>query len=287
MGETQTVLLAASERAFGSEEAQLLMDSLRGRGVEAAESRWDTHDPRPGTSVVIRHTWDYHKRLPDFTVWLDRLEDAGTRVFNSVPLIRWNAEKGYLVDLAQRGVRTPTTLFYESRDVVPDGAELSARLGTDRAVIKPTVSATSWHTRLVSLDDRRAVLEAVDAAAGASRAMVQAFVPEIGGGEWSLVYFGGVFSHAVLKRPVSGEFRVQSDFGGSVELGEPPAAALDIAERCLAAAPESPTFARVDGVETDDGFLLMELELIEPDLFFRLHAPASARLAELIAEGAT
>lgn len=279
---SEPILLAASDGAFGSEEARLLLDAFERHGRQAAESRWDTDDHSASPAVVVRHTWDYHKRLPEFSAWLDRLDHVGASVYNSVRLIRWNAEKGYLSELAERGVTTPTTLFLSKDDPVPRVEELRARLGTERAVIKPTVSATSWQTRLVALDDRRGVVEAVAAAARTSRAMIQAFVPEIGHGEWSLVFFGGVFSHAVLKRPVSGEFRVQSDFGGSVEVGLPPASALGVAERCLAAAPELATFARVDGVETADGFLLMELELIEPDLFLRLHEPAADRLAGLV-----
>jgi glutathione synthase/RimK-type ligase-like ATP-grasp enzyme len=119
--------------------------------------------------------------------------------------------------------------------------------------------------------------------------MVQPFLPEIQEGEWSLVFLGGEYSHAVVKRPADGDFRVQHDFGGTVERREPEGSLIEDARNVLRAAAKATKtaigdilYARVDGIVRDGGLLLMELEVIEPVLFFS-HAPgAAARMAELI-----
>lgn len=280
MGGDKTLLLAASEAAFGSEEASLLLAAAREAGVPAREVQWDAMDAAEGV-VLVRHTWDYHKRPDEFRAWLRSLDDAGRAVHNSVDLILWNMEKGYLAELSDAGVPTPATVFVESGSPIPSGEDLRARLGTGRVVVKPTISATSWQTRLLDLDDRAALEEAVRAAARGSRAMIQAYIPKIVEGEWSLVYLGGERSHCVLKSPKPGEFRVQSDFGGSYVIAEPPTAALETAQACLSELPEVPTLARIDGVVVDSSFVIMEVELIEPDLFLRLQPEAARRLVDL------
>lgn len=282
MTRTADMLLAASEKGLRSEESDLIIAAARDAGVRAEEVLWDDLTPAD-TPVLIRHTWDYHKRIDEFRAWLDALTEAGTTVHNSVPLVLWNLDKVYLGELANGGIATPRTLYFGEGEAVPSTADLRAGVGSDIVVIKPTVSATSWQTRLVELDDRAAVLDAVEQARGGTvRAMVQAYLPEIEAGEWSVVYIGGNFSHAVLKSPKSGEFRVQTDFGGSIELLDPPSDVAAAARRCIDWLPEAPTFARVDGVRTAEGFVLMELELIEPDLFLRLDPAAASRLVELV-----
>ena len=110
--------------------------------------------------------------------------------------------------------------------------------------------------------------------------MVQPLIGEVRDpGEWSLLFFGGQFSHAVLKRPAAGDYRVQWEFGGSAEAMAPPRALIADAERVLAAAPGTTVYARVDGVERDGHLTLMELELIEPHLFLGWDAGAAGRLA--------
>jgi glutathione synthase/RimK-type ligase-like ATP-grasp enzyme len=282
-GRREHILLAASEAGLGSQEAALIVEAAQSIGVSAEEVRWDQLE-RPDAPVLIRHTWDYHKRIAEFRGWLNSLTSVGAAVHNSVDLVRWNLDKGYLADLGEGGVLTPRTVYLAAGAPVPSAAELGSRVGSGRVVVKPTVSATSWRTRLVELEDHDQVVEAVAAAAEGGRAMVQEFLPTIEAGEWSVVYLGGVFSHAVLKRPKPGEFRVQIDFGGSAELLEAPLEVRAACDRCIDWLPEAPTFARVDGVVTDDAFVLMELELIEPDLFLRLHPPAAAQLVELVVE---
>jgi glutathione synthase/RimK-type ligase-like ATP-grasp enzyme len=161
-------------------------------------------------------------------------------------------------------------------------AEVAA-LGVDAAqlVLKPTVSATAWLTWRVSRD-ARVLPEGFSDALAQHDFIVQPFVEEIVAGEWSLVFFGGTFSHAVIKRPREGDFRVQDDFGGRAELVRAPGTLVSTAACVLACAPGSSIYARVDGVETSAGFVLLELELVEPHLFLALAPGAPARFADAL-----
>lgn len=232
----------------------------------------------PGDLILLRSTWDYHKRIQEFRNWLTELEARGRRVMNPVPTIRWNLDKAYLRELANLGIAIPETRFEYQLTPARLGA-LMASLGWPQVVVKPRISATAHGTFLVRAGDM------VDSLAPAwqSGALVQEFVPEVvEQGELSLLFFNGEFSHAVIKKPKSGDFRVQTDFGGSVEPVLPSEAAIRFATRVLDQTPHPWTYARVDIVETAKGPLLMELELIEPHLFFDVEPRSAERLADLL-----
>lgn len=252
-----------------TEDDRLLAAALQAGGVEPRAVVWD--DPAVDwtsfDAVVIRSTWDYHLRIDEFLAWLDRLEACGARVWNPVPLLRWNADKAYL-----RGLDVPRvpTAF------VPRGGDVRATMrehGWHRAVVKPNVSATAFETFIME-DGQSCPLQL------ATRdVLVQPFIDEVvRDGEWSLLFFGGEYSHAVLKRARPGDFRVQNDFGGTAVVCEPDAAIVESAARALAGATPA-LYARVDGVVIAGVFTLMELELIEPVLFLGQHQDAAARLA--------
>jgi glutathione synthase/RimK-type ligase-like ATP-grasp enzyme len=259
-----------------------LADALRTAGFDPVAEIWT--DPSVDWSaydaVLLRSVWDYHVRYLEFTEWLGQLDKAGVPVLNETDLIRWNADKRYLLELRERGVAIVPSQ-------VAAGAclrEVVAGLDGQEIVIKPTVGATAHHTirgTAGSEELSRAMDELPD-----DVYLVQPFLPEIQSeGEWSLIFLDGEFSHAVLKRAAAGDYRVQDDFGGTAELLEPPAAVLDGATAALAAADtrRAPVYARVDGIVTTGRFLLMELELIEPDLFLPLAPTSSTRLATAIA----
>lgn len=268
---------------------RLAVEPCRARGMRVSPAVWS--DPRVAWSdfdaIVIRSTWDYHRRFAEFDRWIAMLERSRCPVWNPCRLLRWNANKLYLAELELRGVPiVPTALL-------PSGSASTVRdvmdaHGWDDVVVKPTVSATAYGTRRVrrrDLDPRGDR----DAAAGDVAALdvgdllVQPLVPEIEtAGEWSVVFLGGAFSHSVRKRPVAGDFRVQTEFGGSAVAERAPARVVEAAERVVGAAAGPWLYARVDGVETAGGFLLMELEMLEPLLFLELVADAPERFAEAI-----
>jgi glutathione synthase/RimK-type ligase-like ATP-grasp enzyme len=196
-------------------------------------------------------------------------------LWNPAETVLWNADKIYLRDLATAGVTLPRTRWFEPGQR-PAVAPVLEEWNATRAVVKPRVSATAFGTHVVSADDSMG--EGDWGALERSGCLLQEFVPEIQSrGEISLVFLGGTYSHAVLKRPSAGDFRVQRDFGGSLEAVTPEPDTIAFAETALAAAARPWLYARVDLVETDTGPVLMELELIEPDLF--LDRDSADRLA--------
>lgn len=259
-----------------------LLAELARRSFLCVPAAWD--DPAADWArfacVVIRSCWDYHLRLAEFESFLDRLERAGRPVLNPVPLVRWNARKSYLLELRDRGVRVPASRVIARGS--GEEAPFDGMGGADSVVVKPLVSASARETHLVTRDGVPGFLPAWRRLVAAGDVLVQEFVPEVRTrGEWSLVFFDGVPSHAVLKRPASGDFRVQSEHGGSVAPGEPAAAVRAAAERALRATPPGAAFARVDVVEADEP-VLMEVELIEPQLFLKARPGSERAFADAI-----
>ena len=256
------------------------------RGIRVSAAVWDDPDVdwTSFDAIVIRSTWDYHRRPDEFLAWLRTLEASGVQAWNPVPLLRWNANKRYLEELARRGVPTVPTAWLKLASKSSLASLMDDRGWTD-VVVKPVISATAHGTHRVQRTDSDAFHAAIDEAARDGEHLVQPFLPEIQtAGEWSLIFFRGRFSHSVRKRPSAGDFRVQTEFGGS-SLTEPAPAAVIAAGAAALDAVEWPwLYARVDGVETERGFLLMELEMLEPMLFFGRHAEAPARFADALAD---
>lgn len=263
---------------------RLFLDELRRRGYHTAPVVWDdeTVDWRVWDAVVIRSCWDYHLKVDRFRAWIDRLENAGARLINAPDVLRWNLHKGYLLDVARAGGRIPPTR------VVPRGAHklLRDELRTEgwaTAVIKPAISSTGYSTRLVEWEPTAADEESYAAMRDEGDVLLQAYVPEVKEhGEWSLVFFGGRYSHAALKRAAGGEFRVHIEWGGTVEMAEPPGRLVQQAQALVDALNLDAVYARVDGTEVGQDLVVMEFELIEPELFFDHHPEATARLADAL-----
>ena len=271
------VALATYESAPGlAPDDRPLIPALDGVGIRAEPAvwsdrsvEWESYD-----AVVIRSCWDYHLRVAEFFSWLDRLESAGVRVCNPPGLVRWNADKRYLLDLARRGVPTiPTMIALRGR---PRDVEAIVHAeGWRRVVVKPAISASGYETHCLEGPFDDAARETIARVAGLSHVLVQPFVEEIPrDGELSFTFIDGRFSHAAIKRARPGEFRVQTEHGGSVETTTVDASLIEQAGRVLAAIEDVPLYARVDGVVRESDLLLMELELIEPNVFLGARAGA-------------
>lgn len=274
---------------------QLVLPHLEGR-VEWRAHSWDA----PGVDwpafemVVLRSCWDYHKRLPEFLAWLRARAADGTRLQNPAATVEWNLDKTYLQTLENQGVELPETVWLRPGDDA-DLAKIMSEKGWPKAVVKPAISLGAHNTWVISPATAAAdSARAAELLADGEKLMVQRFLPEIvaeGGGEWSLVFFQNRFSHALVKRPKAGDFRVQHVHGGSMHPAQAPDWMVEIGEKILSRLPETPLYARVDGVLSSDGasqrFLLMELELIEPVLYLAQGGEAAARLwADTIAAAA-
>lgn len=249
-----------------------MLDALGRKGARPAPVIWSAPDVdwRTYDLVVIRSCWDYHLRLDEFLAWVAALEAAGVSVVNPPALVRWNARKTYLRELDAIGLPVPETLWLDEGDTVDIAAVCRAR-GWESAVVKPVVSASAYRTA------RRRT--------GIARgpAMVQAFQAAIlREGEWSVVFLGGRRSHDVRKRARASDFRVQHEHGGTVLVESAPAAVRALARRAVACLPAPAAFARIDIVADRDDVRLMEVEVIEPELFLDMVPGAADRAASVI-----
>ena len=255
---------------------QPLAAALGAQGVTVTPIPWTEIDRFAlvdAPPVLLRSTWDYHRSPMVFGSWLTAVGDSGRTVWNSPSIARGNIDKVYLQQLETRGIAIPKTRWLDR----PDQAtvrEVLADEEWDRAVLKPRIAATAYGTFLVT---RESELSDGDLApTRSSGALLQEFVPEIEThGEISAVYCDGVFSHAVSKRARAGDYRVQQDFGGSVASMTPSPELLSFTDRVMSTVNGPTLYARVDVVDTSRGPLLMELELIEPELYF-LYVPEAA-----------
>ncbi len=195
-------------------------------------------------------------------------------------------DKRYLLDLEKHGVSIPRTCFLNSKESF-NVASVQSLLATDEVVMKPTVSASAWNTWRCSLkefsnNDRQKLNHLL----ANTNVMVQEYMPEIEvDGEWSLMFFGKEFSHAVRKYPVAGDFRVQEELGGRYGLEpDPQADLIRQASDVLKIINEPLLYARIDGIVRAGKFILMELELLEPSLFFDANLAAAKRFCERVVE---
>ena len=262
---------------------QPLADALEARGVYVTPIPWtelDPYSPLGSGPILLRSTWDYHRVPTMFQSWLHALEDSGRATWNPPSVARGNVDKIYLKDLQAAGIAIPKTRWLSQIDDETIDRVL-AEEAWQRAVLKPRIAATAYGTFLIG--GGTALSDEQLSPARASGAIVQEVVPEIlERGEVSLVYLGGLFSHAVLKRARDGEFRVQQDFGGRVEAIAPSSTALAFGDRVMTTVPSTCLYARVDIVEAKRGPMLMELELIEPELYFLVAPEAATRMADLV-----
>lgn len=243
-------------------------EALTAAGMDVVPVPWTAAGELDGFDLVLPLVaWGYHLQYPEWLAFLDRAEGSGVPMINPPALLRWNGDKAYLAELADADVPTVPTMAVEAC-CDADLEEARRRFGSDWLVIKPPVSASASGTHRLGVNDD------LPTDSRGKPMIVQPLVEEIGRtGEFSLMLFDGEFSHAVVKRPKSGDFRVQPHLGGVTLPSEAPPGAVELARQALAAAPAKATYARVDIIPDDEGVLrIMELELIEPALFLD-HAP--------------
>ena len=252
---------------------------LAGAGLEVRSEPWTLvqAESLAGYDLVLPLlVWGYHFDVARFRAAVGGWAEAGVRLRNPAPVLMWNCDKRYLDVLAADGAPTIPTRFVDRLD--EDGlARAADAFGTAVLVVKPQVSGAAWKTLKLRPGEP---LEG----APEGPAMIQPFLPAIAEeGELSLFYFDRRFSHAVRKRPRAGDFRVQEQFGGVNEACDPPAESIAAAEAVLAATAEPLLYARIDLIRGFDGrFALIEIELIEPDLFLAYDRRAPDRFAAAV-----
>lgn len=227
--------------------------------------------------VLIRTPWDYQDDAGAFINVLSDIEKSTARLENALDIVKWNIDKIYLQELESQGVSLVPTIWCNKLS----GAQLSSEtldnwfdeFGVDQIILKPRISAnadnTFWIKQSSSYD-----INALEYAFSNRNFMVQPFVSAvIEEGEYSLFYFDGQYSHAILKTPKRGDFRVQEEHGGRLKRIDPEPQLLQAAEKCMAGINtlhQRPLYARLDLVQFGGEFVLMEAELIEPSLYFNM-----------------
>lgn len=280
MSGADIVLVTGAELPAPDVESPLLVAALAEHGLEAEIHAWDEgYAWEQARLVVCRTPWDYFGRAAEFLDWADGVA-ARTRLENPAPLVRWNAHKSYLRELAAAGVPVvPTTVLPRGASVPEQAAALA---GGGEFVVKPAIGGGGLGARQGNGADP-ALHAHLAGLLAAGDALVQPFMASVFEGEVSLIFLGGELSHAVRKIPTDGDYRVQEHFGGRVVAHAPTPAERAAAQATLAAAPSAPAYARIDLVAGVAEPLLMELELIEPLLFLTQANGATERFAAVLA----
>jgi glutathione synthase/RimK-type ligase-like ATP-grasp enzyme len=262
-------------------ESHLVVAELIDLGIDVAIRPWDDATAWDAVPlVVVRTPWDYADARQEFVAWA-RAVDAVTRLVNPVSVLEWNSHKSYLLKLSACGVPiVATTLVRRGTSSSDQAGALVTYDG--ELVIKPAVSVGA-------IGALRAFASSASARSHLAHllldgdVLVQPLVHSVlSEGETSLIYFGGEFSHAVRKIPAAGDYRVQNHYGGRVVAHAPTADEFAVGSAALACTPSSTTYARVDLVRVGNQPSVMELEVIEPELFLGHDDAAPVRFAAAI-----
>jgi len=258
-------------------EDGLLLSALAELGFRVSRVSWSskTFDWEGVDYAIFRTTWDYFERMDEFLDWVN-LYSKKIKFINNFNLIQWNLDKSYLRGFPKKD--TVPSLFLNFGDKTKL-KEIFKKTSWEEVVIKPSVSAAAWNTHRVSKKNLHKLEPVFSELKKKHKMIVQEFQKSVlTDGEVSFVVFGGVFSHAILKKAKKNDYRVQDDFGGTVSVYNATLKEVEFAEKIVGLCPELPLYARVDILyNTNKKPLLSELEIIEPELWFRFN-PKSAKL---------
>jgi glutathione synthase/RimK-type ligase-like ATP-grasp enzyme len=242
-----------------------LEPACRAAGISLEVQIWDgpDFDPSNFDAVIIGTCWDYMEKADAFAAALERC-DRQSRLLNPLSIVRWNKRKTYLKDLASRGAPMIPTLWADRADAATIEAAFD-QLHADDIVVKPVMGASAWRQARVRRGDPIPSADALPPA----ECLIQPFLPAVSQeGEYAFVFFNREFSHCALKRPAGGDYRVQSEYGGSETTHRPSPEELALARSVLEHVDGELLYARVDMLRGLDGHLaVIELELIEPYLY--------------------
>ncbi|MFV7236301.1 ATP-grasp domain-containing protein [Flavobacterium sp. ZB4R12] len=266
-------------------EDQKIIPALAKYNIEAKAVIWSdkTINWTDFDYLIFRNTWDYFEKETEFNIWLDQIEKSGIKTLNPIEVIKQNKHKFYLREMEKQGITILPTVFIDKTDNLNLGERIPSHW--KKAVIKPAFSAGSYLTEVFEISDIPKINEQYKGIASEKELLLQEFMPQIQTlGETSFIFFNKKFSHAVNKKPVDGDFRVQSLFGGKYNLVQPSQELIEKAQKIVHTFPENLLYARVDGIVINDVLYLMEIECIEPDLYFNLSEGSLERFVAAIVE---
>lgn len=263
-------------------EEEILSEALVHWGYRVTRKSWSDSDFDWTTtrSIIFRSTWDYFDRFDEWKKWLEKVAEQ-TLFINSHELVMWNMDKHYLGDLRQKGLNIPE-IHYIEQGAQTSLATLFEATGWQEVILKPCISGAARHTYRFTSDEHQEYEDRFQALIGQEAMMLQPFQHNVlQQGEVSIMVMDGRFTHAVLKIAKPGDFRVQDDFGGTVHPYHPNAAEIAFAEKAVSLCQPQPLYARVDIICDNQGELaVIEMELIEPELWFRMAPDAAKVLAQ-------
>jgi glutathione synthase/RimK-type ligase-like ATP-grasp enzyme len=263
------------------ESDQKLIPLFTKENITAKAVIWDDEsvDWTEFDYLIFRNTWDYYQKEIAFNLWLNKIESLRIKTLNPISVIQKNKHKFYLKELEKEGISILPTIFLEKnstlnlQNLIPESWE--------KIVIKPAFSAGSYLTKLIERSELESIQTEFNEHFETKDFLLQEFRPEIKDlGESSFIFFNGKFSHAVNKKPIENDFRVQIQYGGKYTLIQPNDDLLQQAELVLSKIPEKLLYARIDGIVIENKLHLMEIELIEPDLYFDLADGARERFVD-------
>ena len=263
-------------------EDELVINALEGKDLSVIKKDWN--DPNFNwnntRSVLFRSTWDYFDNFEQFKKWFDKTRNTCLMI-NSSETIEWNLDKHYLLDLQKHQIPIPNSEFIKRGSSV-DLSLLMQEKNWNEIVVKPTISGAAKNTYRLKKEDINLFNSTWKKLIYQEDFIVQEFQNNvITKGEVAMMVIGGKYTHAVLKKAKEGDFRVQDDFGGSIAKYSPSEKMVKLAEQCTRIISPIPSYARVDIIWDNSGDLAVsELELIEPELWFRLNPNAAQKLAE-------
>lgn len=265
----------------------LLYEPLKELGWHAEEVSWrsDNVDWDHYDAVIIRSPWDYQKDPKAFLDVLTEIEQSDALLENSLEIVKWNIEKTYLRDLESRGVEIVPSQWYQTfnSNLFPS---VFTDLKSEEIIIKPTISAGADDTFRIHKSNYAIFIDDLKSVFNDRSFLAQPFMDNITAeGEFSVFFFGDTYSHTILKTPKTNDFRVQEEHGGRLTLVEPDEDLLDTARTMRNMIQPEPLYTRADYVRTsEDTFALMELELIEPSLYFNMDPESPKRFARVFDE---
>ena len=265
-------------------EDRLVMDGLEKLNLRTIKKDWnDTNFNWSSTkSAIFRSTWDYFDQFSNFRNWLELVKEQ-CYLINPYEQINWNLDKHYLLDLQKLDLPIVESVFVSKKTQL-NLETISKSKNWKDIVIKPTISGAARHTYHLKNDEIKKFQDKWLSLTNNEDFMVQEFQKNIlSTGEIAVMLFGGEYSHSVLKKAKKGDFRVQDDFGGSVEKINPSLEIIELAEKTVKSLKTMPLYARVDIIlDNGNSPVISELELIEPELWFRFKEESAYKLAEIV-----
>ena len=238
---------------------------------------WDDFD-----AVIIRSTWDYQQKEKLFFKTLQSIEASTATLYNSLDTVKWNINKRYLLELEKENISIIPTRLYDSFDFDIIN-QLFSFFNENKLIIKPCVSANADDTFILEQNKMGSLKPVLENTFSQKDFLVQPFIKNIRiEGEYSLIYFGNRLSHVLLKTPKNGDFRVQEEHGGILKaINKPESSLIDFGNKVMETIPYQCLFSRVDVVRGSNNYLLMEVELIEPSLYFNMDLNSPQMFAEI------